>query len=113
MKSKKPPHITITQRRKSDITIHEVEKYHKAILENAKHWANGKGSPLYQEDIIVISDYLDMNIPATFHKFISSNDPGTFNASGGYKTIRKTLDRIQKKILNGLLDKFINGSEPD
>ena len=93
--------------------IEQVEQYHIAILKNAKDWANGQGSPLYQEDIAVLGDYLDMRIPAAFYKFESSEEPGKCRARGAFKTIQKTLDRIQKKILNGSLDKFTGDAQKD
>ena len=93
--------------------LNQLEQYHKAILRNARDWANGNGLPLYQEDIVVLGDYLCKNIPAAFYKFDNSEKPGEFSASGGFKTIQKTLDQIQKRILNGAIDKFIDTDGQD
>jgi hypothetical protein len=93
------------------MNFEQIEQYHKAILQNAKYWANGNGLPLYQEDIAVLGDYLDMNIPTAFYKFENSEKPGKFKASGGFKTIQNTLDKIQKKILGGVADKIIANLE--
>ena len=95
------------------MNMEQVEQYHKAILKNAKDWANGQGMPLYQDDIVVIGEYLDMRIPTAFYKFESSEEPGNCIASGSYKTILNILDRMQKKILNGALDKFTENIEQD
>jgi hypothetical protein len=61
----------------------------------------------------VLGDYLDMRIPVAFYKFIKSETPNMFTASGGFVTISKTLKKIQKKIINGALDKFIDTSEKE
>ena len=95
------------------MNIVQVEQYHKAILRNAREWADGTGLPLYQEDILVLGDYFNMNIPAAFYKFESADSPGEFRATGGYKTISKTLGRIQKKLQGGALNKYIDDEKQE
>lgn len=80
--------------------IEQVGKMYDAIKENAVKWAkNEECSPLYQLDVVVIGEYLNMDIPAYFHHFEASENPNHVSATGAYRSILKTLDKMQKCIL--------------
>lgn len=84
-----------------------VESRNQAIIENAIEWANERAcSPIYQEEIAVLSSYLSINVPRVFYNFEYTEKVGQCRATGGFKTIMKFLDRLQREILSGKLDDY-------
>lgn len=82
------------------MTIEEVDKRNNLILENAKLWAKGESClPLEPIDIVVLGGYLNIRIPNCFHHFMYSDNPNYVSATGAFKTILKTLDKLKKALL--------------
>jgi hypothetical protein len=85
------------------MNMEQVERQYEAIKENAIKWAKGEEcTPLEQLDIVVIGEYLHINIPSCFNQFIRSDNQLHVSATGAHKTIFKTLDKIQNGILKKL-----------
>jgi hypothetical protein len=82
--------------------MQEAIDYDKAIIDNAKQWARGRNcQPLYQEDIAIIGSYVGINIPKAFYNFEMTDKLNSCKATSSFKAIFKTLDIIQKKLLEG------------
>lgn len=95
------------------MTIQECEKRNAQIIQNAMLWANNeKCEPLEILDVSVIAEVLKINLPACFRNFYNTDRPGNIRAVSSHKTILKTLDKIQDKLLKNMYPKqFIhNGS---
>ena len=86
------------------MTLFEIEKRNERIINSALRWAEGCKETLYQEDIYIISGYLNMNLPRCFDNFIETSSINNCKAYGAHKTIMKTLDKIKTKILKGELN---------
>ena len=85
------------------MNIQQIENRNQAIIENAKRWANNEDcNPLEQLDILILGEYLKMNIPKCFEKFIYTENRNQAKVYGAEKTIFKTLDKIANKIINEL-----------
>lgn len=82
------------------MTIEQITKRNKEIMKNALLWAKNENcTPLQQIDISIIGMYLNINIPKCFVYFGESQNPNHVLPVSGYGTIFKTLDSIQKKLL--------------
>lgn len=67
---------------------------------NATNWAKGEECcPIRQIDVFLLGEYLDINIPTQFYKFIESSNRNSVIVTGAEKTIYKTLDKIADKLI--------------
>jgi len=81
------------------MNFEQIEKRNKAIMDNAKRWANDEDClPLYQLDVAILGEVLKIKIPKCFHHFHYSEGPTHIKTTGASKTIWKTLDKIRNKL---------------
>ena len=91
------------------MTLEQCEQRNKAIINNAIKWAYGKDcDPLYQIDLAVISEYLNINTPKCIYNFVQSDNCNQCRAYSSHKSILKFMDKIKNKIIQGELDKFVS-----
>lgn len=72
------------------------------VVDNAMLWAKGEEcSPICQYDIVVLGEYLNVNIPSYFSKFEWSNsrDHIELNSKGCEELITKKIKLIQRMLL--------------
>lgn len=91
------------------MTIEQCENRNRAVMRNAIEWANGKDCmELYVLDIFIISEYLDIKIPACFvNNFIATKNINQASVTGAEKTIFKILDKIKIQLLKCKIENYL------
>lgn len=69
-------------------------QYEKAVIASAKDWINGKTDIGSQLDLCIIADHYRVKLPSCMYHFQYSNNPNHICATGAFKTIYKTLDKL-------------------
>lgn len=75
------------------MNLKDIEKYYNDILNNYLNdsYINDK------ESLIILGECLGVNIPNCVYNNFNHYDGGNLNAYGAFKTIFKTLDKLQNK----------------
>lgn len=78
----------------------QCEERNKMIIKNPILWAKGEEcDPLTQLDILLIGEYVKVNILKCFHHFIRSDKNDCARLTGAERTIFKTLDKLKYALL--------------
>lgn len=72
--------------------------YEKVVLASAKEWVNGEMDIGNQMELLMIAEHYGVKLPACMYHFQYSNDPDHVCATGAFKTIYKTLDKLAAAI---------------
>lgn len=72
--------------------------YEKIVLASAKDWVNGEADIGNQMELLMIAEHYGVKLPACMYHFQYSNDPNHVCATGAFKTIYKTLDKLAAAI---------------
>lgn len=72
--------------------------YEKIVLASAKDWVNGEMDIGNQMELLMIAEHYGVKLPACMYHFQYSNDPDHVCATGAFKTIYKTLDKLAAAI---------------
>lgn len=80
------------------MTTEKSIEYEKVVIESAKDWINGEASIGNQIELIMIADHYGVKLPACMHHFQYSNDPNQVCATGAFKTIYKTMNKLAAAI---------------
>lgn len=80
------------------MTTAKAIDYEKIVIDSAKDWINGEASIDNQMELIMIADYYDVKLPACMYHFQYSNNPNHICATGAFKTIYKTMDKLAAAI---------------
>lgn len=80
------------------MTTKEAMNYEEAVLTSAKEWVKGEASIEHENELCILAEYYKIKLPACMHHFLYSHSPDHFCATGAYKTIMKTLDKLAAAI---------------
>lgn len=73
-------------------------QYEKLVIASAKDWINGETEIGNQFDLCMIADHYGVKLPTCMYHFQYSNNPNHVCATGAFKTIYKTLDKLATAI---------------
>lgn len=76
----------------------EALEYEEDVIASAKDWLNGKAPINNQMELAIIADHYGVKLPACIHYFRYSDNPNDICATGAFKTIYKTIDKLAKAI---------------
>lgn len=80
------------------MTTKQAIDYEKAVLASAKEWVNGETDIGSQMELLMIAEHYGVKLPACMYHFQYSNDPNHVCATGAFRTIYKTLDKLAAAI---------------
>lgn len=80
------------------MTTTQAIEYEKIVINSAKDWINGKASIDNQLELALIADHYNVTLPACMYHFQHSNNPDHVCATGAFKTIYKTLEKLAQAI---------------
>ena len=72
--------------------------YERVVIDSAKDWINGEATIGNQMELVMIADHYGVRLPACMYHFQYSENPNHVCATGAFKTIYKTLDKLAAAI---------------
>lgn len=79
------------------VTVGNVN-YERVVIDSAKDWINGEATIGNQMELVMIADHYGVRLPACMYHFQYSENPNHVCATGAFKTIYKTLDKLAAAI---------------
>ena len=80
------------------MTTEQAMNYERIVIDSAKDWINGEADIGNQMELVMIADYYGVRLPACMYHFQYSENPNHVCATGAFKTIYKTLDKLAAAI---------------
>jgi hypothetical protein len=80
----------------------EALKLEQQVIESGKHWLTGDSSIDNQYELLVLAVHYNVKLPSCMHNFRYSNSPNEVCATGAFKTVYKTIDKLAEAIRRSL-----------
>lgn len=80
------------------MTEEQAMNYERVVIDSAKDWINGEATIGNQMELVMIADHYGVRLPACMYHFQYSENPNHVCATGAFKTIYKTLDKLAAAI---------------
>ena len=80
------------------MTAEQAMNYERVVIDSAKDWINGEATIGNQMELVIIADHYGVRLPACMYHFQYSENPNHVCATGAFKTIYKTLDKLAAAI---------------
>lgn len=80
------------------MTAEQAMNYERVVIDSAKDWINGEPTIGNQMELVMIADHYGVRLPACMYHFQYSENPNHVCATGAFKTIYKTLDKLAAAI---------------
>lgn len=80
------------------MTVEQAMNYERVVIDSAKDWINGEATIGNQMELVMIADHYGVRLPACMYHFQYSENPNHVCATGAFKTIYKTLDKLAAAI---------------
>lgn len=80
------------------MTAEQAINYERVVIDSAKDWINGEATIGNQMELVMIADHYGVRLPACMYHFQYSENPNHVCATGAFKTIYKTLDKLAAAI---------------
>jgi hypothetical protein len=80
------------------MTAEQAMNYERVVIDSAKDWINGEATIGNQMELVMIADHYGVRLPACMYHFQYSENPNHVCATGAFKTIYKTLDKLAAAI---------------
>lgn len=80
------------------MTAAQTIEYEKIVINSAKDWINGEASIDNQFELVLIAEHYNVTLPACMYHFQYSNSSDHVCATGAFKTIYKTLEKLAQAI---------------
>lgn len=80
------------------MTAEQAMNYERVVIDSAKDWINGEADIGNQMELVMIAEHYGVRLPACMYHFQYSENPNHVCATGAFKTIYKTLDKLAAAI---------------
>ena len=80
------------------MTAEQAMNYERVVIDSAKDWINGEATIGNQMELVMIADHYGVRLPACMYHFQYSENPNHVCATGAFKTIYRTLDKLAAAI---------------
>ena len=80
------------------MTVVEVERTRKSIIESAPKWVLGEFTITHSEELLIIADHYKVDVPRYIKYFDYSENPNHVAATGAYCNLLRFLTRLANKI---------------
>ena len=78
--------------------VEQAISYERIVIDSAKDWINGEATIGNQMELVMIADHYGVRLPVCMYHFQYSENPNHVCATGAFKTIYKTLDKLAAAI---------------
>ena len=80
------------------MTAEQAMNYERVVIDSAKDWINGEATIGNQMELVMIADHYGVRLPACMYHFQYSENPNHLCATGAFKAIYRTLDKLAAAI---------------